>query len=336
MKRFSGSAIARHQVFTLADGTFVVQWDDKRVQELYSGEYRDYEHLKDFGHPITDYELKQLQAGGRVEHFNRGYVWLYALPETGRFAVRVMGRGDRVRAYYISTNRSKSNLSDIREQLKIAGVADNYQARLRGGQVVILDHQGLPFRTLDDAEAAQAALQIQKSELFNELAIAFIEIDVKASQRLYGETETEESLNLDEIIASQRDTSTTKGRQIVLAVTKDDERKAFTELFESMEIEVQYASTGSLALELLEDYDPDMLVMDLQLPDMHGWQMLSKIKEIESLRRIPIMLITNEPTLSTTVAQVEYLVRPVSIARLRHSVWKIMHDRITNPRQTSR
>lgn len=335
MKKFSGSAISRHQVFSLADGTFVVQWDDKRVQDLLSGRYRDYDHRRDYGHAVTDYELKQLKAAGRVEHFNKNFVWMYALPESGRYGMlKVMGRGERIHAFYLSTALPKSQLQNVQATLRTMGVDEDFQARSRSSIVVILGKNGKPFGDVEEAEGAQSQLMERAPEIFSDLTVAFIELDVRAMQRAFG-PQPEDDLNLDELIASQGDTSVTAGRQVVLALPHAEERSAVMNLFKEMKLDVKESSTGYEALELVEDYHPDLLVMDLMLPDMHGYQMISKLKEIETLREMPIMLITNEVNLSMTVARVEYLTRPVSIARMRHNVWKVLHEHIMNPRLPS-
>jgi hypothetical protein len=65
---------------------------------------------------------------------------------------------------------------------------------------------------------------------------------------------------------------------------------------------------------------------------MHSLQLISNIKEDPALRDLPILVISDEANLSMTVARVEYLIRPVSIARLRFLVWKSLRERVSNPR----
>lgn len=337
MKKFSGSALARHQIFSLADGTFVVQWDEKKVQELLSGRYRDFDHRRDYGHAVTEYELKYLKAAGRVEHFNKNYVWLYTLPEQGRTtANRTMGRGERVHAYYLSTTLPKSQLKNVQATLSSQGLDTQFEARVRSSVVVLLRYDGRPFANVEEAEAAQAALLAQVAELFTDLTVAFVELDLRAMKHAFSPRETEELLSLDELIASQGDTTVTAGREVVLALTEAEERTAFVELFAEMKLNVSEAGQGHDAIELLEDNPPDLLVMDMILPDMHGYQLISKVKEIEPLRDLPILIITDEVNLSLTVARAEYMTRPVSIARLRHNVWKMLNERIVNPRPSAR
>lgn len=333
MKKLSGSAISRQQVFTLADGSYVVQWEDKRVQELMSGKYREFDYRADFGHPITDYELKQLRTNGRVEHYNRNYVWLYPLPESGRFGQRrVLGRGNRIRAFYLSTPFTKTQLPNIQTVLGEMGVSDQLSARTRDEVVVILGKGGLPFRTPEDAEQAQDVLKTKSPSLFSELVTAFVET---SRHRVTSGTNSEK-LNLDDIIASQNNATKFSGRHIVLAVTHDDERKAFSTIFEEMALNVKHASSASEVLELLEDHDIDLLITDLELSDMHAWSMVSKIKEVDSLRELPIMVLADQSNFGMNVAKVDYILqRPISIAKLRHNVWVALNESVQDENQTT-
>jgi DNA-binding response OmpR family regulator len=120
--------------------------------------------------------------------------------------------------------------------------------------------------------------------------------------------------------AEQGDASEFQGQIVVLALKQEDECQAFAELFANMKLEVKHAATAKEALNLLEDNSVSLLVIDIQLSDIHAWQMIGKIREIERSRDVPVIIITDQPTLGTTVAGVDYLMRPVSIARLRHNV----------------
>lgn len=330
MNKFTGSPVPRYQVFTLVDGVFAVQWDSKYVQELLTGHYRAYEHQKDFGHPITDYELKQLKAAGRVEHFNRRYVWLYALPERGRFDLKVMDRANRVRTYYLSTTLSKRDLGGIQSLLDDIGVSEEFLARIRNDFVIILGRNGAPFRTVQEVERAQDKLQSRAPEAFQDLTIAFIESKMNSPQNQPYE-ENSVSYNLDEIIASQVDTSSLAGKRVVLAVTQDEEREVLGELFEDkMNLQIYAVSSGGEAINALEDTAPDLLVMDVKLADMHGWQLLGMMREIHSLRMLPVVAIMDEPQV-VPLGNVKSVIRPVSMSRLRHTVWTLLNDDSKTP-----
>ncbi len=77
-QHYTGFPVPRHTVIALKDGTFAVQWDDKRVQDLLTGEYLPFDR-KQISHTITDPELDRLISAGSVEHYNQQFVWLYSL-----------------------------------------------------------------------------------------------------------------------------------------------------------------------------------------------------------------------------------------------------------------
>jgi two-component system, cell cycle response regulator DivK len=342
-KVFSGSAVPRHLVFILGDGTFIVQWDENRVQELLSGRYRPY-HSDDFGHAITDYELNQLKAAGRVEHYNKYFVWLYALPESSRIQVQpkpIEVRLDRVRTYYLNTTLPKSQLRTVESLLTDAGISDDFLARIRGDLVVVLGRNGVPFRLLTDAEKAQKQLQSNIPDAFKDMVIAFVEAPVVDSDY---HTQTEpaadsELVDLDLIRDSQQDLSVTEGKRVVLVVSDDNEREAFFDLLREMRLDIKVAPTGAEAIQLIEDFLPHLLLMDLQLPDMHGWRMLNKVKEIGSLEELATIVVAehtssaDEQTFGLTVAGVSmFLIKPLSMARLRQNVWTVLKNQTNSSR----
>lgn len=80
---------------------------------------------------------------------------------------------------------------------------------------------------------------------------------------------------------------------LILAV--DDEESIRT-IIEGQLIDAGYrvatAGSGSSALDLIESTPPDLVVLDLILPDMHGTEVILKMKSVATSRRIPIVVIT--------------------------------------------
>jgi CheY-like chemotaxis protein len=244
-----------------------------------------------------------------------------------------MDRGDRIRVYYLTSTLPKSQLTNVQSLLTNLQLGEEFLARSRNGLIVVLGKNGLPFRHLKDAEKAQKLLEAKSPDMFAQLAVAFVETKAELSQQATGDVDSElPDLSLQEIIASQGDTLATEGKCIVLAVKQEEERQEFTSLFiEKMRLRVQQANSGIEAIQLSEDSNPDLLVTDSTLPDMHVWQLMGKLKEIGNLRDLPLIVITDEPTFGANVAQVDYLTRPVAISRLRHSVWTVLNAKIKNP-----
>ncbi|HEX2909115.1 MAG TPA: response regulator [Phototrophicaceae bacterium] len=332
-KVFSGSPVPRQYVFIMTDGAFVVQWDEARVQDLLTGRYRPFSR-DHFGHPITDYELSQLKAAGRVEHYNRSYVWLYALPEGKRFDVElktIQRMRDRVRTYYLNTTLPKSQLGNIEALLVALGLDQELSARERSHLVAILAKDGAPFLHFSEVEGVQRQLMLRAPEIFRDSVVAFIEGNRTEFQSGLEQEQTVEPNDLETVIASQTDTTLTQGKCVVVAGSHDEDQFPIVELCQEMGMAVQATQTAGQALQLLEDLVPDLFIMDLQLTDMHGWEMLAKAREISSLRNLPVIVIAdqsaapNQQSFALTVAKVDvYLVKPVSSAKLRQNIWMVL------------
>lgn len=52
------------------------------------------------------------------------------------------------------------------------------------------------------------------------------------------------------------------------------------------------ANNGVEALDILQGCRPDLILMDLSLPEMDGWQLTRKIKDDNELKNIPVIVLT--------------------------------------------
>ena len=68
--------------------------------------------------------------------------------------------------------------------------------------------------------------------------------------------------------------------------------KLFTLLLASPRHELQTAATAHHALELLESFRPDLIVLDVQLPDLDGLELTRRLKADPARRDIPILVVT--------------------------------------------
>jgi len=57
-------------------------------------------------------------------------------------------------------------------------------------------------------------------------------------------------------------------------------------------VEVHIAHNGFECLEMLESLAPDLIIMDLALPEMDGWETLAKIRGNPSTETLPVVAIT--------------------------------------------
>ena len=89
--------------------------------------------------------------------------------------------------------------------------------------------------------------------------------------------------------------------------------------------EILEASTGSQALSLVREAEPDLILLDVMLPDIDGYDISRRIKGDEALPFIPIILVTARDTTQDKVAGLDagaddYLTKPVNFAELEARV----------------
>jgi CheY-like chemotaxis protein len=85
----------------------------------------------------------------------------------------------------------------------------------------------------------------------------------------------------------------TPGNRRVLLVEDDDRQRASVkELFQSLDVEIRDVSNAKEALDLLISLTFDCMVMDLNLPDMSGFDLLQRMSEQEALAFPPVIIYT--------------------------------------------
>jgi len=86
------------------------------------------------------------------------------------------------------------------------------------------------------------------------------------------------------------------------------------------------ATNGQEAVDLVASHQPDLVLLDIIMPVMDGYEVLEQLKSDEALRRIPVIVVS-------AIDQLEYLLSipsEISIPLLRlDPTWGTLHD---NPR----
>jgi CheY-like chemotaxis protein len=84
-------------------------------------------------------------------------------------------------------------------------------------------------------------------------------------------------------------------------------------------IKLLTAMQGSIGLDLARRSSPDLILLDLHLPDLPGWEVLAQLQASEATRQIPIIVISADAT-SNQIERLmnagarAYLTKPLDVA----------------------
>jgi two-component system, cell cycle response regulator DivK len=82
-------------------------------------------------------------------------------------------------------------------------------------------------------------------------------------------------------------------RRILVVEDHEDNRRILRDLLTSVGYEVIEAITGEQGVKLAEAHAPDLILMDIQLPGLDGYEATRRIKANHRLRPIPIIAVTS-------------------------------------------
>jgi len=94
------------------------------------------------------------------------------------------------------------------------------------------------------------------------------------------------------------------------------------------------AEDGAVALNMLKNSKFDFVVSDINMPNMNGFELLKAVKGDESLRHIPVLMVTAEARKEDSVMAAQsgaagYIVKPFTKATLEEKVQKILQKLAT-------
>jgi two-component system cell cycle response regulator DivK len=81
--------------------------------------------------------------------------------------------------------------------------------------------------------------------------------------------------------------------RILVVEDQEDNRQIIRDMLSATEYEIMEAESGEQALEAVAKQRPDLILMDIQLPSMDGYEVTRRIKADPALRSIPIIAVTS-------------------------------------------
>jgi excisionase family DNA binding protein len=86
-----------------------------------------------------------------------------------------------------------------------------------------------------------------------------------------------------------------EGRRLILIVDDDDRLREFVRVNLEMEgYAVREASNATEGLAALEDEPPDLILLDVMMPQVDGWEMLRRVQERHGVGTIPVIMFSGK------------------------------------------
>jgi DNA-binding response OmpR family regulator len=97
--------------------------------------------------------------------------------------------------------------------------------------------------------------------------------------------------------------------------------------------EIKGAAGGVEGLRMIREELPDLVLLDLMMPDMDGWEVYQQMKADDATRDIPVIVVTAraqsiDKVLGLQIAKVDdYIIKPFRPQDLMNSVEKVLRSK---------
>lgn len=81
-------------------------------------------------------------------------------------------------------------------------------------------------------------------------------------------------------------------KKVLIVEDNELNMKLFQDLLEAHEIETVQTSNGNEVLDMARANNPDLILMDIQLPEISGLDVTKMLKDDEELKSIPVIAVT--------------------------------------------
>lgn len=116
-------------------------------------------------------------------------------------------------------------------------------------------------------------------------------------------------------------------QRLSVLIVEDDEfqQKLIGRLMNGLDLDILFAGSGTQAIEKMWEHKPDLVLMDVGLPDTNGVEATRKIKSIGQFGHVPILMVTGHSERNIVVESLragaaDFLVKPFDKNTLHEKV----------------
>ena len=127
--------------------------------------------------------------------------------------------------------------------------------------------------------------------------------------------------------------ATDNGRASILVIEDDAiQRLAIVGILQRVGHRVLWAVDGEQGLEMARQSRPDLIVCDVVMPGMNGYQLVTSLRQEAGLSEVPVIMLTSmteraQVRVGMTAGADDYLAKPLNAAELREAVTALLSRR---------
>ncbi|KAA0004991.1 MAG: response regulator [Thermoplasmata archaeon] len=124
-------------------------------------------------------------------------------------------------------------------------------------------------------------------------------------------------------------------KKVMIVDDEPDILMTVGQMLEMCGYEVIKAKDGKECIEILKELpsNPDLVLLDIMMPDVNGWDVAAKIKENPEWSDIPIIFLTAKGDVMSVgmgnLAAEDYIVKPFNIKDLKERIDKILNKGVS-------
>jgi len=91
------------------------------------------------------------------------------------------------------------------------------------------------------------------------------------------------------------------------------------------DVEIYEETRGDLGFELIKSGEPDLIILDIQLPELDGVEICKKLRKIEKFKNVPMIAVTSfamkgDKERILNAGFNEYISKPIRVQKFRELV----------------
>src|SRR5579884_585392 len=124
--------------------------------------------------------------------------------------------------------------------------------------------------------------------------------------------------------------------KILIVEDNEENRDSLSRRLQRRGFEVVTAEDGKAGLAAAQAEKPDLILMDMNMPELDGWEATRQLKAIEAVRHVPVVALTahalaGDRDRALEVGCADYHTKPIDFPKLLAQIEAVLQNRANEP-----